>query len=110
MLEIRLAEATGQGETARDKGSLARDLFSPDFLIERPLLQALKPDPQGAPVLLIDELDRTDEPFEAYLLEVLSDFQITLPDIGAVKAEEPPIVIITSHRTREINDIGRAHV
>src|SRR3546814_6395117 len=79
-------------------------LFSPDFLIERPLLQALKPDPQGAPVLLIDELDRTDEPFEAYLLEVLSDFQITIPEIGAVKAEEPPIVIITSNRTREIHD------
>src|SRR3546814_66357 len=104
MLEIRLAEATGQGETARDKGSLARDLFSPDFLIERPLLQALKPDPQGAPVLLIDELDRTDEPFEAYLLEVLSDFQITIPEIGAVKAEEQPIVIIKSNRTREITD------
>jgi len=100
MLEIRLAEATGEG----DKGSLARDLFSPDFLIERPLLQALKPDPQGAPVLLIDELDRTDEPFEAYLLEVLSDFQITIPEIGAVKAAEPPIVIITSNRTREIHD------
>lgn len=100
MLEIRLAEATGEG----DKGSLAHDLFSPDFLIERPLLQALKPDPQGAPVLLIDELDRTDEPFEAYLLEVLSDFQITIPEIGAIKADEPPIVIITSNRTREIHD------
>ncbi|MFC3677261.1 AAA family ATPase [Ferrovibrio xuzhouensis] len=100
MLEIRLAEATGEG----DKGSLARDLFSPDFLIERPLLQALKPDPLGAPVLLIDELDRTDEPFEAYLLEVLSDFQITIPEIGAIKADEPPIVIITSNRTREIHD------
>jgi MoxR-like ATPase len=104
MLEIRLAEAAGQGETARDKGSLARDLFSPDFLIERPLLQALRPDPAGAPVLLIDELDRTDEPFEAYLLEVLSDFQITIPEIGPVKATEPPIVIITSNRTREIHD------
>src|SRR5690606_15114778 len=100
MLEIRLAEATGEG----DKGSLGRDLFSPDFLIERPLLQALKPDPQGAPVLLIDELDRTDEPFEAYLLEVLSDFQITIPEIGAIRAAEPPIVIITSNRTREIHD------
>lgn len=100
MLEIRLAEAAGTGD--RDK--LGRDLFSPDFLIERPLLQALKPDPAGAPVLLIDELDRTDEPFEAYLLEVLSDFQITIPEIGAIKAAEPPIVIITSNRTREIHD------
>ncbi|WP_298725381.1 MoxR family ATPase [uncultured Ferrovibrio sp.] len=100
MLEIRLAEATGEG----DKGSLSRDLFSPDFLIERPLLQALKPDPLGPPVLLIDELDRTDEPFEAYLLEVLSDYQITIPEIGPIKAAEPPIVIITSNRTREIHD------
>jgi MoxR-like ATPase len=99
MLEIRLAEATGS-----DKEALARDLFSPDFLVERPLLQALKPDPAGAPVLLIDELDRADEPFEAYLLEVLSDFQITIPEIGPVKAAEPPIVIITSNRTREIHD------
>ncbi|WP_341913084.1 MoxR family ATPase [Ferrovibrio terrae] len=100
MLEIRLAEAAGSG----DKEKLGRDLFSPDFLIERPLLQALKPDPAGAPVLLIDELDRTDEPFEAYLLEVLSDFQITIPEIGPIKAAEPPIVIITSNRTREIHD------
>ncbi|WP_341896012.1 MoxR family ATPase [Ferrovibrio terrae] len=100
MLEIRLAEAAGSG----DKEKLGRDLFSPDFLIERPLLQALKPDPAGAPVLLIDELDRTDEPFEAYLLEVLSDFQITIPEIGPIKASEPPIVIITSNRTREIHD------
>jgi MoxR-like ATPase len=100
MLEIRLAEAAGSG----DKEALARDLFSPDFLVERPLLQALKPDPNGAPVLLIDELDRTDEPFEAYLLEVLSDFQITIPEIGPIKAAEPPIVIITSNRTREIHD------
>lgn len=99
MLEIRLAEAAGS-----EKEKLARDLFSPDFLIERPLLQALKPDPAGAPVLLIDELDRTDEPFEAYLLEVLSDFQITIPEIGPIKAAEPPIVIITSNRTREIHD------
>ncbi|HEX6960075.1 MAG TPA: MoxR family ATPase [Ferrovibrio sp.] len=100
MLEIRLAEATGEG----DKGTLSHDLFSPDFLIERPLLQALKPDSKGAPVLLIDELDRTDEPFEAYLLEVLSDFQITIPEIGTIKASEPPIVVITSNRTREIHD------
>lgn len=100
MLEIRLAEAAGTG----DKEKLGRDLFSSDFLVERPLLQALKPDPAGAPVLLIDELDRTDEPFEAYLLEVLSDFQITIPEIGPIKAAEPPIVIITSNRTREIHD------
>lgn len=100
MLEIRLAEAAGTG----DKEKLGRDLFSADFLVERPLLQALKPDPAGAPVLLIDELDRTDEPFEAYLLEVLSEFQITIPEIGPIKAAEPPIVIITSNRTREIHD------
>lgn len=100
MLEIRLAEAAG----TEDKAKLGRDLFSADFLIERPLLQALKPDGGAAPVLLIDELDRTDEPFEAYLLEVLSDFQITIPEIGAIKAAEPPIVIITSNRTREIHD------
>jgi MoxR-like ATPase len=100
MLEIRLAEASG--EVVRD--SLARDVFAREFLIERPLLQALQSDEQGAPVLLIDELDRTDEPFEAYLLEVLSDFQVTVPEIGTIKAEEPPIVIITSNRTREIHD------
>src|SRR6185436_15428658 len=74
------------------------------FLIERPLLQALQPDENGAPVLLIDELDRADEPFEAYLLEVLSDFQITIPEIGTIEAAAPPIVVITSNRTREIHD------
>ena len=100
MIEIRLAEAEG----VSDRSRLGEDIFSEKFLIERPLLQALQPDPAGAPVLLIDELDRTDEPFEAYLLEVLSDFQITIPEIGAVKAAEPPIVIITSNRTREIHD------
>ena len=100
MLEIRLAEASG--EVSRD--NLARDVFAREFLIERPLLQALQSDEQGAPVLLIDELDRTDEPFEAYLLEVLSDFQVTVPEIGTISAEEPPIVIITSNRTREIHD------
>lgn len=100
MLEIRLAEASG--EVMRD--NLARDVFAREFLIERPLLQALQSDEQGAPVLLIDELDRTDEPFEAYLLEVLSDFQVTVPEIGTISAEEPPIVIITSNRTREIHD------
>ena len=100
MLEIRLAEASGTTE----KGSLSEDIFSERFLIRRPLLQALEADFAGPPVLLIDELDRTDEPFEAYLLEVLSDFQITIPELGTIKAEQPPIVIITSNRTREIHD------
>ena len=83
---------------------LESDLFSERFLIRRPLLQALEPDAGGAPVLLIDELDRTDEAFEAFLLEVLSDFQVTIPELGTIKAEQPPIVIITSNRTREIHD------
>src|SRR6267143_354907 len=100
MIEIRLTEAEGAG--SRDK--LEKDIFSERFLIRRPLLQALE-GPQGSPpVLLIDELDRTDEPFEAYLLEVLSDFQVTIPEIGTIKAAEPPIVVITSNRTREIHD------
>jgi len=100
MLEIRLAEASGE----HDRSKIASDIFSRDFLIERPLLQALRSDAEGPPVLLIDELDRTDEPFEAYLLEVLSDFQITVPELGVVRAEVPPVVIITSNRTREIHD------
>jgi MoxR-like ATPase len=100
MLEIRLAEAAG----ITDREGLVQDIFSDAFLIRRPLLQALEPDLAGPPVLLIDELDRTDEPFEAYLLEVLSDFQITIPEIGTIRAEHPPIVIITSNRTREIHD------
>ena len=100
MIEIRLAEAAGD----IDRENLSTDIFSKEFLIERPLLQALRSDESGAPVLLIDELDRTDEPFEAYLLEILSDFQITVPEIGTIKAAEPPIVIITSNRTREIHD------
>ncbi len=100
MLEIRLAEAAGATEKAR----IAEDIFSDRFLIRRPLLQALEADPAGPPVLLIDELDRTDEPFEAYLLEVLSDFQITIPELGTITAKEPPIVIVTSNRTREIHD------
>ncbi len=100
MLEIRLAEAAG----AAERESLADDIFSERFLIRRPLLQALEADLAGPPVLLIDELDRTDEPFEAYLLEVLSDFQITIPELGTIKAEQPPIVIVTSNRTREIHD------
>ena len=100
MIEIRLSEAAG----SVDKENLSENVFSKEFLIERPLMQALKSDGAGSPVLLIDELDRTDEPFEAFLLEVLSDFQITIPEIGTIKAEEPPIVIITSNRTREIHD------
>ncbi|HEV7369029.1 MoxR family ATPase [Arenibaculum sp.] len=100
MIEIRLAEASGQ----RDRDTLGQDVFSERFLIRRPLLQALESHPEGPPVLLIDELDRTDEPFEAYLLEVLSDFQVTIPEIGTIAAAEPPLVIITSNRTREIHD------
>ncbi len=100
MIEIRLAEAEGVSDRAR----LAGDVFGEAFLIERPILSALRPDPAGAPVLLIDELDRTDEPFEAYLLEVLADFQVTIPELGTIKAPEPPIVIVTSNRTREIHD------
>ncbi len=100
MIEIRLAEAEGAG--SREK--LEKDIFSERFLIRRPLLQALDSKDGEAPVLLIDELDRTDEPFEAYLLEVLADFQVTIPEIGTIKATRPPIVIITSNRTREIHD------
>ena len=100
MIEIRLAEAEG----VKSREGLAQDIFSERFLIRRPLLQALGADLGAAPVLLIDELDRTDEPFEAYLLEVLSDFQITIPEIGTIKAKEPPIVVLTSNRTREIHD------
>ncbi len=100
MLEIRLAEAAGD----TNRASLAGDIFSREFLIRRPLLEALEPGTDGPPILLIDELDRTDEPFEAFLLEVLSDYQVTIPEIGTVKALDPPIVIITSNRTREIHD------
>ncbi|MBO90141.1 MAG: ATPase [Rickettsiales bacterium] len=100
MIEIRLSEAVGE----QDRNSMADNLFSEKFLIKRPLLQALEPCSDGPPILLIDELDRTDEPFEAYLLEVLSDFQITIPEIGTISAKEPPIVIITSNRTREVHD------
>ena len=100
MIEIRLAEVSGE----LDKKSLSSDVFAEQFLIERPLLQALKADGGNAPVLLIDELDRTAEPFEAFLLEVLADFQITIPEIGTITAEKPPIVIVTSNRTREIHD------
>jgi MoxR-like ATPase len=100
MIAIRLAEA--EGHVDRDR--LSHDVFSENFLIKRPLLQALEPDPDGAPVLLIDELDRTDEAFEAFLLEVLADFQVTIPELGTIKAAQTPIVIITSNRTREIHD------
>ncbi|SCX87073.1 AAA family ATPase [Microvirga guangxiensis] len=100
MMAIRLAEAGG----TVDRDTLESDLFSERYLVKRPLLQALEPDTAGAPVLLIDELDRTDEAFEAFLLEVLSDFQVTIPELGTIKADHPPIVIITSNRTREIHD------
>lgn len=100
MVEIRVSEAIGD----RDRETLATEIFDRRFLIERPLMQALQPDLAGPPVLLIDELDRSDEPFEAFLLEVLSDYQITIPELGTIKAAEPPIVIITSNRTREIHD------
>jgi MoxR-like ATPase len=101
MIDIRISEAAGD----RDRSQIESDIFSEQFLIKRPLLQALEPDKSGLPpVLLIDELDRTDEPFEAFLLEVLSDFQVTIPEIGTITAEKPPIVIVTSNRTREIHD------
>jgi MoxR-like ATPase len=107
MMEIRLAEATGAGAGGTAKASrdaLATELFSERFLTKRALLQAIDPANAVAPVLLIDELDRADEPFEAFLLEVLGDFQITIPELGTVKATQPPIVILTSNRTREIHD------
>jgi MoxR-like ATPase len=100
MIAIRVAEAQGE----HDRERLEHDVFSERFLIKRPLLQALEPDPAGAPVLLIDELDRADEAFEAFLLEVLADFQVTVPELGTVKAVHPPIVVVTSNRTREIHD------
>jgi MoxR-like ATPase len=100
MIAIRVAEAEG----AHDRTRLEHDVFSERFLIKRPLLQALEPDPAGPPVLLIDELDRADEAFEAFLLEVLADFQVTIPELGTVSAALPPIVMITSNRTREIHD------
>jgi MoxR-like ATPase len=100
MIAIRLAEAEGEGDRTR----IEHDVFSERFLIKRPLLQALEPDTAGAPVLLIDEIDRTDEAFEAFLLEVLADFQVTVPELGTVKALHPPIVVVTSNRTREVHD------
>ena len=117
MIRIRLAEMAGRGGGGDEDApggdapdgstsieSVEEDIFSRRFLIERPLLQALRPDEAGAPVLLIDELDRADEPFEAYLLELLADFQITIPELGTIAAAEPPVVVITSNRTREIHD------
>ena len=104
MIRIRLAEMAGRGDGDASIESVEEDIFSRRFLVERPLLQALEPGPGGAPVLLIDELDRADEPFEAYLLELLADFQITIPELGTIAADEPPIVVITSNRTREIHD------
>jgi len=100
MVAIRTAEAT----EGADRDTLTDELFSERYLIRRPLLEAMSPQPGGAPVLLIDEIDRTDEPFEAFLLEALSDFQVTIPELGTVKAPEPPIVILTSNRTREVHD------
>jgi MoxR-like ATPase len=100
MLEVRLAEATGE----HDRGTIERNIFSERFLVKRPILQAIEGDPTGAPVLLIDEIDRTDAPFEAFLLEVLSDFQVTIPELGTRRATERPIVVLTSNRTREIHD------
>jgi MoxR-like ATPase len=100
MIEIRMAEASGQ----LDRTRLGQDVFAEKFLIKRPLLQALEAEEGAAPILLIDELDRTDEAFEAFLLEVLSDFQITIPELGTIKAKEAPIVIVTSNRTREVHD------
>ena len=100
MMAIRLSEAAGE----HDKARIEHDVFSERYLIKRPLLQAMEPTVAGAPVLLIDEIDRADEAFEAFLLEILSDFQVTIPELGVIKAPEPPIVVITSNRTREIHD------
>jgi len=100
MIEIRLAEH----EKDRDKDEVAADIFSERFLVKRPILQALEESDAGAPVLLIDEIDRADEGFEAYLLEILSDFQVSVPELGTIRAAQRPIVVLTSNRTREIHD------
>lgn len=100
MIAIRTAEAAG----GADRKALQDELFSKEYLIRRPLLEAMEAHPEGPPVLLIDEIDRTDEPFEAFLLEALSDFQVTIPELGSIRAEDPPIVILTSNRTREVHD------
>jgi MoxR-like ATPase len=106
-VELRRADGRDpdrRGDGRRDRAALQEELFSDAYLIRRPLLEALEPQDGGPPVLLIDEVDRTDEPFEAFLLEALSDFQVTIPEIGTIKAAEPPIVILTSNRTREVHD------
>ncbi|NBC19325.1 MAG: AAA domain-containing protein [Bacteroidetes bacterium] len=100
ILQIRLFEASGE----RSQEAMLDEIFGPEYLIRRPLLQAIEQTDRGAPVLLIDELDRADEEFEAFLLELLSDFQVTVPELGTIQAEEPPVVVITSNRTREIHD------
>lgn len=101
ILELRMVEAA---HAQRSREELTDEIFDPRFLIKRPLLQALEPHAGGPPVLLIDEIDRADEPFEAFLLEILSDFQVTVPELGVVRAAEPPIVVLTSNRTREVHD------
>ena len=101
VMELKLAEAAHSGES---REQLAAEVFSERFLLRRPLLQALEPGPNGPPVLLIDEVDRADEPFEAYLLEMLAEFQVTVPELGTFRAEQPPIVLLTSNRTREVHD------
>jgi MoxR-like ATPase len=106
-VELRRADGRDpdrRGDGRGDRAALQEELFSDAYLIRRPLLEALEPQDGGPPVLLIDEVDRTDEPFEAFLLEALSDFQVTIPEIGTIKAAEPPIVILTSNRTREVHD------
>jgi MoxR-like ATPase len=103
MIEIRLAEAAGE-VSGDNRDKLGADIFTDRFLIKRPLLQALESTQDGPPVLLIDELDRADEPFEAYLLEVLAEYQVTIPELGTIRAERPPLVVVTSNRTREIHD------
>ena len=100
MLQIRMSEASGNNNGQQ----MAADIFSPEFLIKRPLLQAIEASQEEAPILLIDEIDRADEEFEAFLLELLSDWQISIPEIGTMRAAQPPIVIITSNRTREVHD------
>jgi MoxR-like ATPase len=104
MVEIRMREASGDAKGQANRDAMEDDVFSEKFLIRRPLLQALEQVDGRTPVLLIDELDRTDEAFEAFLLEILSDFQVTIPELGTIAAKEPPIVIITTNRTREIHD------
>ena len=102
LLELRVAEVTTSAD--RSRATLTSAVFSPEFLIKRPLLQALEPNAKGPPVLLIDEIDRADEPFEAFLLEILADYQVTIPELGTVRAAQPPIVVLTSNRTREVHD------